>query len=153
LERQQEVLMRFALLSAAGALAFLGLQACSDDGAADAPAVGGAAATPSTAATTTDDRILALGLTRRQLEDADLKTAAGVEIGEVEAVITDATGAVAGLAIEVEGASPDRFVRLPLDGLQATQNGDDRDLQTDLTREQLLALPEWVREAQPAAAR
>lgn len=143
--------MRLAILGLTGAFAIASLQACSDGDGDRAPDAGAQAPTAGTAAAgPAGEPILALGLTRRQLEDADLKTAGGVEIGEVEAVISDASGAVVELAVEVEGTTPDRFVRMPLDGLRLVETGDDRDLQTDMTRDALLALPEWSRPGQPA---
>ncbi len=60
-------------------------------------------------------------------------------------LITDASGAVIALAVEVDGPDPDPIVRLPLDGLTPVMNGDDRDLQTSMTAEQLRALPAWQR--------
>ncbi len=87
----------------------------------------------------------AFGYTRTQLEHADIRGADGRELGEVEAVITDASGAVIALAVEVDGPDPDPIVRLSLDGLTPVMNGDDRDLQTSMTAEQLRALPAWQR--------
>ncbi len=87
----------------------------------------------------------AFGYTRAQLEDADIRSPDGAELGEVGAVITDDAGAVIALAVEVEGPDPDPVVRLPLEGLTPVTTGDDRDLQTTMTRDELRALPAWQR--------
>ncbi len=122
----------------------VGLGACGDNRttseAQPAPAPAAApAATPTAAADG------AFGYTRAQLEDADIRSPDGRELGEVEAVITDASGAVIALAVEVDGPDPDPIVRLSLDGLTPVMSGDDRDLQTSMTMEQLRALPAWQR--------
>lgn len=88
----------------------------------------------------------AFGLTATQIDDAEIVTAAGVELAEVEDVITDDAGAITTLIVEV--GDTDRDVQLPLDGLRAVRNGDDWDLQTSLTAEQLLRLPD-----EPASTR
>lgn len=88
-----------------------------------------------------------LGITRDQLMDADLVDASGREIGEVEGLVAGTDGVVTGVIVEVDQRypTPDRLVQLPLSGLKAVpQRGDpgDFDVQTQQTREQLLALPE-----------
>ncbi|HEY9234744.1 MULTISPECIES: hypothetical protein [Phenylobacterium] len=88
-----------------------------------------------------------LGVTREQLEDADLLDASGREIGEVENLIVGTDGMVTGVIVEIDQRDPlpDRRVQLPLAGLKAVpERGepDDFDVQTQQTREQLLALPE-----------
>lgn len=84
----------------------------------------------------------ALGLTMAQLSDAEILNASGIEIAEVERVITDSSGAVTKLLVEIEDSNPDRYVELALDGLTPTQQGDDWDLQSTLSKDDLLALPE-----------
>lgn len=84
----------------------------------------------------------ALGLSEAQLIDADLRGAGGIELGSVEAVRRDAQGAVDRLVIEIEDSHPDRFVEVPLAGLTPALRGDDVDLSTSMTREQLAALPD-----------
>jgi hypothetical protein len=58
----------------------------------------------------------------------------------VERVVTDATGAATGLLVEIKDTDPDRYVTIPLDGLTVVQDGDDQDLRSNLTRQQLLAI-------------
>lgn len=87
----------------------------------------------------------ALGLTEAQLRDADLIDAKGADLGDVEDLVRGSDGAITGVLVEIEDSDPDRFVQLPLDGLEAIQRGDDWDLRGDITREQLMALPEVSR--------
>lgn len=118
------------------------LAACADDetaGTVEQPSAPAAQTAPAQTAATDG----ALGYTRAQLLDADLRDASGAELGEVEAVITDETGAIVALAVEVEGPDPDPVVRVPLAGLTTVTAVDDRDLQTTMTTEQLRALPAW----------
>ncbi|WP_120077760.1 PRC-barrel domain containing protein [Aurantiacibacter odishensis] len=84
----------------------------------------------------------ALGMTETQLLDADLMTADGTDLGDVEMVRRGADGAVSGLVIELEDTEPDRWVEVPMDGLTAVTNGDDMDIQTGMTAEELAALPD-----------
>ncbi len=117
--------------------------ACSDD-SVPVTQTGGpanAAATTSPAATVPADRVLAVGLTARQLEDADIVDASGRELGDVERLVTGPGGELTSLIVEVEDSDPDQFVTLPLNGLAVVQNGNDRDLRTNMTWEQLRALP------------
>ncbi|RSV17224.1 hypothetical protein CA236_10785, partial [Sphingomonas sp. ABOLG] len=83
---------------------------------------------------------VALGLSEAQLLDADLIGPNNVEIGEVQSLVRNASGAVEGLIVEVEDTNPDRYVQIPLTGLNVVQRGDDRDLSTTMTRDQLAAL-------------
>ena len=88
----------------------------------------------------------ALGLTRAQIEDADLVDANGREIGEVERVVAGADGTVTGLIVEVDQRDPqhDKLVQIPLTGLKAVPDrGDagDHNIQTRQTAAQLLAMP------------
>lgn len=83
----------------------------------------------------------ALGLTVKQLEDADLITPAGVDLGDVQRVDVDASGAVTGLIIEPAGEGGPRWVRISLDGLTPRKEGDDYDLVANMTLEQLKAMP------------
>ena len=79
---------------------------------------------------------VALGLSEAQLLDADLIGPNNVEIGEVQSLVRNASGAVEGLIVEVEDTNPDRYVQIPLTGLNVVQRGDDRDLSTTMTRDQ-----------------
>ena len=87
----------------------------------------------------------ALGMTEAQLLDADLVTADGTDLGDIEAVHRDASGAVDGLFVELDNTDPDRFVMIPLDGLSMRTDGDDKDVQTGMTAQDLAALPDAER--------
>ncbi|MBX7459802.1 PRC-barrel domain containing protein [Qipengyuania huizhouensis] len=84
----------------------------------------------------------ALGMTEEELLDADLLTADGTDLGDIEAVRRDAAGAVTGLVIELEDTDPDRWVEVPMDGLTTRPDGDDMDVQTGMSAEDLSALPD-----------
>lgn len=90
------------------------------------------------------DEIAALGLTERQLLDADLVGEDGTELGDVEQVRRDSSGAVTALLVEIEDSNPDRYVELPVTGLSATEGGilQDTDLRTSMTAQDLAALPD-----------
>lgn len=81
-----------------------------------------------------------LNVTVGDLEDMDLLNASGEEIGEVEEVLMEG-GQIAGIAVEAGGflGIGDKTVVVPLD--QVTVEGDD--LMTNLTEEEIEALPEW----------
>lgn len=149
-----------AIFSAATAAGALALSACgtNDDqtmAANDAPAsqTGGTTAQATlpagSAAGGTANNMLpgatgpgtALGLTRDQLEDADLGDMDGRDLGDVEGVVTDAGGNITHLVVEIEDTSPDRYVHVPIEGLRAVRDGTDWDVQGNLTRDQLLAMP------------
>lgn len=85
---------------------------------------------------------VAFGLTERQLLDADFKDWNGSDLGDVEALERDTGGAVAHLIVEIEDTDPDRYVRVPVDGLERVADGDDWDVRGQYTRDQLMALPE-----------
>lgn len=93
-------------------------------------------------AQSTGDAIAALGLTERQLLDADLVNVDGTDLGDVQAVVRGPTGQVERLLIEVEDSNPDRYVHIPLDGLTPQKKAIDYDIVTNLTAAQLAALPE-----------
>jgi len=84
----------------------------------------------------------AFGLSEAQLLDADLVDANRVELGSIEGVVRDASGEVHRLLVEIEDSNPDRFVEVPVEGLATLLAGDDTDLSTSMTKEQLAALPE-----------
>lgn len=88
------------------------------------------------------DTIAALGLTERQLLDAELFAQDGTELGDVEQVRRDAAGAVTTLLVEIEDSDPDRFVLVPVEGLSTRGQGDDVDLQTTMTAQDLANLPD-----------
>jgi hypothetical protein len=94
--------------------------------------------------------VAALGLTERQLLDADLVAADGTELGDIEQVRRDASSAVTGLLVEIEDSNPDRYVVVPLAGLTTRVSGNDTDVQTTMTAAQLGALPDAQLSAGPA---
>jgi hypothetical protein len=88
-----------------------------------------------------------LGLTADQLDDADLIDPQGRDIGEVENLMVGAKGDVVGLIVEIDQRSPkpDRRVQIQLSEARAVPDPTDPgrfNVQTGLTREQLLARPE-----------
>ncbi|MDG5750281.1 PRC-barrel domain containing protein [Qipengyuania sp. XHP0211] len=88
------------------------------------------------------DTPVALGLTERQLLDAEILAADGTELGDVEAVTKDADGNATELLIEVEDSDPDRYVAIPIDGLTVTTRGNDTDLSSEMTMEDIGSLPD-----------
>lgn len=86
--------------------------------------------------------VAALGLTEAQLLDAELRGPGDVELGDVARVERNADGNVERLLIEIEDSDPDRFVHIPIQGLTTVARGNDIDLVTTMTREQLAALPD-----------
>ena len=89
---------------------------------------------------------MTLGMTNAQLEDADVVSADGADLGDVERVVTDDTGQVTGLAVRVEGAADGEYVLLPTAGLTTRADGMDNDVQTTMTVEDLRGLPAWTPE-------
>lgn len=88
-----------------------------------------------------------LGLTAEQLDDADLIDPQGRKIGEVENLMVGPKGDVVGVVVEIDQRTPkpDRRVQVELSSLRAVPDPTDPgefNVQTSLTREQLLALPE-----------
>ena len=89
---------------------------------------------------------VALGLTRLQIEDADLVDLQGRELGEVERLVIDSGGKVTHLIVEIDrnDPKPDHIVQIPLTGLAAVPDPDDRgefDVQTRQGVDELLAMP------------
>lgn len=126
------------LLAALACTAAL-LSAC-DDGTNDAAEdrVEDAAEASAAAAGTAE---AALGLTEVQLIDAELVGPDNVELGDVESALRTSDGTVDRLLVEVEDSDPDRFVEVPIAGLTPVTRGDDTDLSTTMTAEELAALP------------
>ncbi|MEX2630370.1 MAG: PRC-barrel domain-containing protein [Tistlia sp.] len=83
----------------------------------------------------------AYGVSVGQLDDMDIYSAAGEEIGEVDEVLMDGDGNIVALVAEVGGflGIGDKEVVLQLDQVQ--MRGDR--LTVDMTEEQLEQLPEW----------
>jgi len=134
----------------AASVAILMLAACGDnrtDDVVQAPAPGAqpAEVTETRAEAATADAALAFGMSRQQLEDADLLSAANTDLGDVESLVLDASGKLTHVVIELEGPG-DVKVQVPVDQVRglARNNGADKDLTTDLTAQQLAALPRWT---------
>lgn len=124
---------------------YLALAACADqdpDGTANVAADRGVNASAAMDAEgSRPPSVGALGLTVDQLASADLVDSTGREIGEVERAVTDSDGTVTSLLVEIEDTDPDRFVTLPLAGLVVVPDHSGADLQTERTRQDLLAMP------------
>ncbi len=139
---------RFALpslLIAASALA-----ACQSEAEQQADATGDRIeAQAEASAATGAETIAAFGMTERQLLDADLVTADGNDLGDVEQIVRAADGSVEGVVVEIDDSSPDRYVLVPVAGLTVRTSGDDRDLQTTMTAADLGRLSDYT---PPAAA-
>ncbi len=118
------------------------LAACSDD--AQEVAQDQMETTAEQSAVAAGPQVAALGLTELQLLDADVFGVAGAELGEVQQIVRNPAGEVTALLVEIEDSTPDRFVELPLTGMTVMQRGDDTDISTSMTRDQLMAMPEVV---------
>ena len=106
------------------------------------PAFAQTSAAPAMVEIEEDDLIVApLNVTVDDLEDMDVVSADGEDIGDVEEVLGGADGQAAALALEVGGflGVGERDVIVPLD--QVTMQGDD--LVLDMTQEEVEALPVW----------
>ena len=90
-----------------------------------------------------DDNMLMqpLGRTVDEVEDMDLKNAAGDQIGEVDEVLTDASGQPVAIAVEVGGflGVGDREVVLGLDQVKLVNDG----LVTSADKAMIEGLPDW----------
>lgn len=84
----------------------------------------------------------ALGLSEAQLLDADIVGADGKQLGDVAQVLRDPDNKVDRLLVEIESSRPDRYVHVPVTGLKAVVRGSDTDLETTMTKADLLGLPE-----------
>lgn len=126
------------LVAALGAGALLSGCNDTDNDAAEERVEDAAEASAAAAGTTP----VALGLTEAQLIDADLLGPGNVELGDVQAVVRGADGTVDRLLVEIEDSNPDRYVHVPVAGLTTVVRGDDTDLSTTMTAEQIAALPE-----------
>lgn len=142
-------MIRTALLSAA-AVGLLAVAACSDnttDDVVQSPAPGATPAPVSEtrAETAQTTAALAFGMTRKELEDADLVSADFTDLGDVETLVLDASGTLTQVVVELEGPG-DRKVALPIADVSpiAHANGSEKNLTTALTAAQLAALPAWT---------
>lgn len=138
---------RIALVAALSAAA-LTAAACSDttDDVVQAPAPGQVPApvTETRADTATTRTAVAMGMTRQQLEDADILSSTNTKLGEVDTLVLDPAGKATHIVVELEGPGDPKVV-VPIDQLRsiARNNGADVDLTTNLTAAQLQAMPAW----------
>lgn len=90
-----------------------------------------------------DVEVPRLGITIDRLEDMDIVGADGEEIGEVEEILVDRDGRIVAVAAEFGGflGIGEREVVIRLDQLAVQSNREK--LVVAMTREQLMALPEW----------
>ncbi|MBU1346359.1 MAG: hypothetical protein KKA16_05335 [Alphaproteobacteria bacterium] len=135
------------LLMSALSITLLGAAACSDGETAAVEVTPGAAPTEvsdSRAATAATTTALALGMTRTELEDADL-VSPGPEftlLGDVESLVLDPAGQVTGLVIDLAGLDVD--VVVPIGDVSSVRRENDVDVTTIMTRTQLQALPPFT---------
>lgn len=98
--------------------------------------------TAETSATVAGPLPAALGLSEAQLLDADIVATDGQELGDVAQVLRGPDGKVDRLLVEIEDSNPDRYVHVPILGLQTVARGNDTDLTTSMTKAELAALPD-----------
>lgn len=145
--------MRLVSVTAA-ALVALGAAACSDtdDDVVQTPAAGQAPVPveEARADVATNAAALAYGMTRQQLEDADVLSRDNTDLGDVETLVIDAQGALTHVVVELDGPD-DIEVMVPKEQLTsiAQNNAASTDLVTDLTSAQLQALPRFTQAVAP----
>jgi hypothetical protein len=128
-------------------LSLLGVAACGSpepDAVEATPGAAPVAVSDIRADTAATQTALALGLTRAELEDADLVAPepALTDLGDVETLVLDASGQVTGLVIDLEGV--DKDVVVPIDAVTSLRRGNEVDLSTTMTAAQLQALPAYT---------
>ena len=135
------------LIIAALSLSLLGVAACSD-GDSDAvevtPGAAPAEVSDNRAAPAATTTALALGMTRDELEDADL-VSPGPDftlLGDVESLVLNASGQVTGLVIDLAGLDMD--VVVPIGDVSSVRRQDDVDVTTSMTQTQLQSLPPFT---------
>lgn len=145
-------MLRKTLMISLAASGLLAAAACSDNTDDDVvqPPAPGAAAEPVTeqrAETAQASAALAFGMTRQQLEDADLMSSEMTDLGDVDTLVLDAGGQLTHVVVELEGPG-DRKVAVPIADVSsvARGNGEIKDLSTRLTAAQLAAMPQWTPE-------
>lgn len=133
---------------AAVAMMALAAAACSDreDDVVQAPAPGAApvAVSETRADAATNSAALAFGMTREQLEDSDLMSLNNTDLGDVETLVLDSTGALTHVVVELEGGDLKKMVPLSALGVGTQTDGSSVDLTTSLSAAQLSALPNWT---------
>jgi hypothetical protein len=136
------------LTAAVLTLALAPVAACSDreDEVVQTPTPGAAPepVSETRAEVATTSAALAFGMTREQLEDADLLSSTNTDLGDVETLVLDPAGQLTHVVVELEGPG-DRKVAVPLADLSsvALNNAASVDLTTRLTAAELSALPAW----------
>lgn len=146
-------MLRKTLMISIAASGLLAAAACSDNTDDDVvqPPAPGAPAEPVTeqrAQTAQTSAALAFGMTREQLEDADLMSTEMTDLGDVETLVLDSSGRLTHVVVELEGAG-DRKVALPIADVSSIARNDGalKDLSTTLTAAQLAAMPQWTPES------
>ena len=144
--------MTRSLIAALGLLT-LAAAACSDreEEVARVPAPGAAPVAVEGAAADTATGIVALafGMTRQELEDADLLSEENTDLGDVETLVLDANGTLTHVVVELEGPRDlHKVVPLANLGVGEQTDGSSKDLITDLSAAELEALPDWTPPAQ-----
>lgn len=140
---------------AALAMGLTATAACSDreDDVVQAPAPGAAPepVSETRADVATTAAAIGFGMTRDQLEDADLLSSTNTDLGDVETLVLDAAGTLTHVVVELEGPG-DRNVAIAVADLSsvAQNNAASVDLSTNLTAAQLAAMPEWTPGTTPA---
>ncbi len=88
---------------------------------------------------------MAFGMTRQQLEDADLMSLNNTDLGDVETLVVDGNGTLTHVVIKLEGPGDLRkLVPLANLGVGDQTDGSSKDLTTDLSAEALTRLPDWT---------
>lgn len=135
------------LIMAASALALMTVAACDNttDDVVQAPAAGAApvAVSDTQAQTAQTTAALAFGMTRDELEDADVLSVDNTDLGDVETLVLNAAGELESIVVELEGPG-DREVLVPVAQFSSITQGDDKDLTTTLSATELAALPVWT---------
>ena len=144
--------MRLAKLSMLP-LALAALQACDSQSEQQTDAVQNVAEQgPDPAAPAGGGALTALGLTEAEMLDADLVTADGTDLGDVEQLRRNSNGAVDGVLVSIENTDPPRYVMVPTPVLTTRKDGDDTNLQTLMSAADLAALPDAQLDADAPAA-
>ena len=125
----------FTLLACSGLL----LAACSND---NDDAEDKLERSAETSATLAGPLPAALGLSEAQLLNADVVDGDGKELGDVAQVLRGPDGKVDRLLVEIEDGNPDRYVHVPVLGLKPIASGNDTDLATKMTMNEMKSLPE-----------
>lgn len=86
---------------------------------------------------------VAFGMTREQLEDADLLSPDLTDLGDVETLMIDPQGRLTHVVIDLESTESEDVI-VPVADITSIKTADGSiNLQTKLTSAQLQALPKW----------